>query len=57
MTGTGEALTVSKDNMGKLQDELQKPVTQMNDFDKLKNQSLAHFLTWVVLIRPQKARN
>lgn len=38
MTGTGEALTVSKDNMGKLKDELQKSMTQMKDFDKLKNQ-------------------
>jgi chemotaxis protein MotB len=38
MTGTGEALTVSKDNMGKLKDGLQKSMTQMKDFDKLKNQ-------------------
>lgn len=38
MTGTGEALTVSKDNMGKLKDELQKSMTQIKDFDKLKNQ-------------------
>jgi len=38
MTGTGEALTLSKDNMGKLKDELQKSMTQMKDFDKLKNQ-------------------
>lgn len=38
MTGTGEALTVSKDNMDKLKDELQKSMTQMKDFDKLKNQ-------------------
>src|SRR5689334_11787818 len=38
MTNTGEALTVSKDNMGKLKDELQKSMSQMKDFDKLKNQ-------------------
>ena len=31
MTGTGEVLTVSKDNMGKLKDELQKSMTQMKD--------------------------
>jgi len=38
MTGTGKALTVSKDNMDKLKDELQKSMAQMKDFDKLKNQ-------------------
>lgn len=38
MTGTGEALTVSKDNMGMLKDELQKSMTQMKEFDKLKDQ-------------------
>ena len=38
MTSTGEALTVSKDNMGKLKDELQKSMSQIKDFDKLKNQ-------------------
>src|ERR1043166_3420371 len=38
MTGTGESLTVSKDNMDKLKDELQKSMTQMKDFEKLKNQ-------------------
>jgi chemotaxis protein MotB len=38
MTGSGEALTVSKDNMGKLKDELQKSMEQMKDFDKLKKQ-------------------
>jgi chemotaxis protein MotB len=37
-TGTGEALTVTKDNMGKLKDELQKSMSQIKDFDKLKNQ-------------------
>src|SRR5216117_81984 len=38
MTGSGEALAVSKDNMGKLKDELEKSMTQIKDFDKLKNQ-------------------
>jgi chemotaxis protein MotB len=38
MTGTGEALTVSKDNMDQLKSELQKSMAQMKDFDKLKNQ-------------------
>ena len=38
MTGSGEALTVSKDNMDKLKDELQKSMEQMKDFEKLKNQ-------------------
>ena len=37
-TSTGEALTISKDNLGKLKEELQKSMTQMKDFDKLKNQ-------------------
>ena len=38
MTSTGEALTVSKDNMAKLKDELQKSMMLMKDFDKLQNQ-------------------
>jgi len=38
MTGSGEALAVSKDNMGQLKEELQKSMLQMKDFDKLKNQ-------------------
>ena len=38
MTGTGEALTVSKDNMDHLKDELQKSMMHIKDFDKLKNQ-------------------
>jgi chemotaxis protein MotB len=38
MTGAGEALAVSKDNMGQLKEELQKSMSQMKDFDKLKNQ-------------------
>jgi chemotaxis protein MotB len=37
-TGTGEALTLTKDNMDKLKDELQKSMAQIKDFDKLKNQ-------------------
>jgi hypothetical protein len=38
MTGNCEALTVLKDNMGNLKDELQKSMTQMKEFDKLKDQ-------------------
>ena len=38
MTGTGEALTVSKDNMGKLKEELQKSFEQIKDFDRIKKQ-------------------
>ena len=37
-TGTGEALTVTKDNLDKLKEELQKSMAQIKDFDKLKNQ-------------------
>jgi len=37
-TGSGEALTVSNDNMGQLKEELQKSMSQIKDFDKLKNQ-------------------
>jgi chemotaxis protein MotB len=36
--GSGEALTVSKDNMSQLKEELQKSMSQIKDFDKLKNQ-------------------
>src|SRR5262249_47352316 len=38
MTSSGEALVVSKDNMSKLKEELQKSIEQMKDMDKLKNQ-------------------
>jgi chemotaxis protein MotB len=38
LTGSGEALMVTKDNMGQLKDELQKSMSQIKDFDKLKNQ-------------------
>src|SRR5689334_10892516 len=38
MTGSGEALTVTKDNMGQLKEELQKSMMQKKDFDKLKKQ-------------------
>lgn len=38
MTASGEDLTVSKDNMDKLKDELQKSMAQIKDFDKMKNQ-------------------
>jgi chemotaxis protein MotB len=37
-TGTGEEAPLSKDNMPKLKEELQKAISQMNDFDKFKNQ-------------------
>jgi chemotaxis protein MotB len=36
-TGSGEALIVSKDNMSKLKDELQKSIQKLADFDKLKD--------------------
>ena len=36
--GSGENFSLSKDNMEKLKDELQKSVRKINDFDKLKNQ-------------------
>jgi chemotaxis protein MotB len=36
--GAGEALIVTKDNMTKLKDELEKSIEQMKDFDKLKDQ-------------------
>jgi len=38
MSGTGEALTVNKDNMGKLKEELQKSLEQIKDFDRIKKQ-------------------
>jgi chemotaxis protein MotB len=37
-TGSGENFAVSKDNMEKLKDELQKSVRKMNDFNQLKKQ-------------------
>lgn len=37
-TGSGDNFTLTKDNMHKLKDELQKAVRQVSDFDKLKNQ-------------------
>ncbi len=37
-TGAGEALTVTKDNLDQLKEELQKSMSQMKGFDKLKNQ-------------------
>jgi chemotaxis protein MotB len=36
--GAGEALLVTKDNMTKLKEELEKSIEQMKDFDKLKDQ-------------------
>jgi len=35
--GSGESFTLSKDDMPKLKDELQKKVRQLSDFDKLKD--------------------
>jgi len=37
-TGSGDNFTLTKDNMDKLKDELQKTVRQMTSFDKFKNQ-------------------
>jgi len=37
-TGSGENFTLTKDNMPKLKEELQKVVRQISNFDKLKNQ-------------------
>jgi len=37
-TGAGDNFTLTKDNMNKLKDELQKAVRKITDFDKLKNQ-------------------
>ncbi len=36
--GSGENFTLTKDNMPKLKEELQKAVRQITNFDKLKNQ-------------------
>jgi len=38
MTGSGESLSLSKDDMPKLKEELQKRIHQMSNFDKLKDQ-------------------
>ena len=38
MIGSGEAFQLSKQDMPKLKEQLQKSIRQMNDFDKLKNQ-------------------
>src|SRR5208337_4274913 len=37
-TGAGDGFTLTKDNMDKLKDELQKTVREMTTFDKLKDQ-------------------
>jgi len=37
-TGSGENFTLTRDNMPKLKEELQKAVRQITNFDKLKNQ-------------------
>jgi chemotaxis protein MotB len=38
LVGSGENFSLTKDNMTKLKEELQKSIRQMSDFDKLKNQ-------------------
>ena len=38
LTGSGDAFSLTKDNMSKLKEELQKSVRQMNNFEKLKDQ-------------------
>jgi chemotaxis protein MotB len=38
LTGTGEAVVITKDNMAKLKEELEKSIQQMPDFEKMKNQ-------------------
>jgi chemotaxis protein MotB len=38
LTGSGENFSLTRDNMTKLKEELQKQVRQMNNFDKLKSQ-------------------
>ena len=37
-TGAGDNFTLTKDNMSKLKDELQKAMRKVSDFEKLKNQ-------------------
>jgi len=37
-SGSGDNFTLTKDNMAKLKEQLQKSVRKMNDFDKLRNQ-------------------
>ncbi|MGH9500438.1 MAG: flagellar motor protein MotB [Terriglobales bacterium] len=37
-TGAGESLPISKDDMPKLKEELEKRIRQMSNFEKLKNQ-------------------
>jgi len=38
MVGSGESFTLSKQDMPKLKEELQKAIRRISDFDKLKNQ-------------------
>ena len=38
MQGSGENVTLTKDNMSKLKDELEKAIKKVNDFDKLSKQ-------------------
>jgi chemotaxis protein MotB len=38
LSGKGEAVIVTKDNMAKLKDTLEKTIQRMPDFDKVKNQ-------------------
>ncbi len=37
-TGSGDNFTLTKENMAKLKEQLQKSVRKLNDFDKLRNQ-------------------
>jgi chemotaxis protein MotB len=38
LVGSGDSFSITKDNMQKLKEELQKSIRQVSDFDKLKNQ-------------------
>ena len=37
LTGTGESVTLTRDNMPKLKEQLETAIREMNDFDKLKS--------------------
>jgi flagellar hook-associated protein 1 FlgK len=45
LVGSGENFNLTKDNMEKLKEELQKSIRQVSDFDKLKNQIEITILT------------
>src|SRR5271170_2542909 len=38
ISGTGESLSLTKDDMPKLKEEIERRIHQMNNFDQLKNQ-------------------